>query len=69
MRKFMYTILVFTFTLLTVIAMLTYQADNTTDVSNSYTEYEEQLEVDDGAGYIFDDYGKNINIKLEEKKE
>jgi hypothetical protein len=65
----MYSMLVLTITFITVIAISTYKVDGTINVTNNYMEYEQQLEVDDDAGYIFDDYGKDINIKLEEEKD
>lgn len=66
MRKYILSMLVVVITFLTVVAMITFKTDFTSETSN--ITYDETLQngKPDGTGYIFEDFNKGINIPVEE---
>lgn len=66
MRRFLLCALVIIITFITVLSMFTFKNNN---ISQTYIEDEEvinnnTLNYYEGTGYIFDDYGKGINIPI-----
>jgi hypothetical protein len=66
MKKLIYSALIVTLTFITILAMNTYNREQAKQTTNNTVEIEEQVEIAPGeAGYIFDDFGKGINIPIE----
>jgi hypothetical protein len=65
MKRLIYSILVVTITFITVVAMSTYNSNYMVETSNTILDVQEQYRGYEDAGYIFDDYGRQINIPID----
>lgn len=71
MKNILKVIIVIAVTFITMTAMILIEPDITRPTSNPIEQGSEDLKLE-GTGYIFDDFGKNINIEIpddNEKKE
>ncbi|SKA75708.1 hypothetical protein SAMN05443428_10178 [Caloramator quimbayensis] len=63
MKRTILSALVVIITLITVVAMTTFKNDYAPQTYNTIDEVQ-QNNISDGTGYIFDDFGKGINLSL-----
>lgn len=71
MKNSLKTVIIIAITFVTMAAMIFMEPDITKPTSNSIEQDPKDIELE-GTGYIFDDFGKNINIVIpidNEKKE
>ena len=64
MKKLILSTLIITITLITINAMWTFKSKLIVETSNNIDYVEEVYDEPNDAGYIFDDFGKQINIPL-----
>ncbi|MCX7883867.1 MAG: hypothetical protein N2448_02420 [Caloramator sp.] len=64
MKKTILSALIVIITLITVVAMNTFKKDYTPQTYNIIDDEVQQNNMSDGTGYIFDDFGKGINLPL-----
>lgn len=64
MKKTIFSILVVIITLITVIAMNTFKNNYAPQTYNIIDNEVQQKNMSEGTGYIFDDFGKGINIPI-----
>ncbi|QCX33369.1 hypothetical protein FDN13_06415 [Caloramator sp. E03] len=65
MRRILLSGLVVIITLITVIAMTTFKNSYVPETLNNEYEQVVNYDLSEGPGYIFDDFGKEINIPIE----
>lgn len=63
MKKFILSVMVTIITFITVFAIFSFKTQYIIYNTQSATSMDKDEDTAEGAGYIFDDFDKNINIK------